>query len=526
MKIWKVLPSLALCALSLPAVAQILTAKVAGGEVAGTVADGLSIFKGIPFAAPPLGKFRWQAPQPVEPWHGVRQATAFGPACMQEPKMAARMGHTGALSEDCLYLNVWTPATSADEKRPVIVWIYGGGFSGGMTSIPLYDGANFAKSGVVFVSLTYRVGPFGFLASPALSRESGHGSGAYGMLDMIAGLDWVRDNVARFGGDPNRVTLLGHSAGAFAVSELAVSPLAKGLFEGVIAESGANFAPPSSQPIAGSNLDPLASAAAKGRTFLEALGANDLAAARALPAERIEQAADARGAPRFWPPLDGYVLPGDEVALFEAGRFNDTPILIGSTSDEAAAFGVHAMEPAAFEEDVRKNYGPAADAILAAYPHSTSAEATLAAKQLRRDTMAGWPAFTWASLQTSHGHGKAYVYYFDRPSARDPDGSPHGSEVALVFGNEDHRPGRPAWSDTDRAISKLMHGYWVNFAVHGNPNGPGLPTWPAFDPAHPEYMIIRNESQRAGTAPNMKKLEALDAYYGWRRRGASQSADN
>ena len=256
-----------------PGSAQIRSASVTGGSVVGEVTDDLSVFRGVPFAAPPVGELRWKAPQPVPPWSGTKQATAFGPACMQEPGMAAQMGHTGSLSEDCLYLNVWSPAKSAGEKLPVVVWIYGGGFSGGMTSIPLYDGANFARKGVVFVSLGYRVGTFGFLASPQLSGESGHGSGSYGLLDQVAGLEWVKENIEQFGGDPDRVTLLGHSAGAYAVSMLAASPLAEGLFDGVIAESGANFAPPHSGDAGGSNLRTLSSAEAEGASFLARSGA-------------------------------------------------------------------------------------------------------------------------------------------------------------------------------------------------------------------------------------------------------------
>jgi para-nitrobenzyl esterase len=222
------------------AFSQIQTAKVTGGEVRGVVTEGISVFKGIPFAAPPMGELRWKAPAPVKAWTGIRKADIFGPACMQA---ANSMGNTAPVSEDCLYLNVWTPAKNQGEQLPVIFWIHGGGFSGGSTSTPMYDGTDFAKKGVVFVSVAYRLGPFGFLAHPELSRESGKGSGTYGLQDMIAGLEWVKENIGRFGGDSSNVTIFGHSAGGAAVSILAASPVAKGLFHRVICMSGGSFAP-------------------------------------------------------------------------------------------------------------------------------------------------------------------------------------------------------------------------------------------------------------------------------------------
>jgi para-nitrobenzyl esterase len=498
--------------------AQIREAKVTGGTIAGTAADGLSIFKGIPFAAPPVGALRWKAPQPVHPWAGTRQTTAFGAGCMQNPAMAKQMGADVPLSEDCLFIDVWTPARAPGEKLPVIAWIYGGGFNGGMTSVPLYDGANLARKGVVFVSISYRVGPFGFLATPDLSRESKHGSGNYGMLDQIAGLEWVRANIAQFGGDPAKVTLLGHSAGAYAVSMLAASPLAKGLFRGIIAESGANFPPAQDSAWAGTNFQTLRFAEASGTSWLATLGATTLAQARALPAQTVEEAQRSPGAPRFWPPLDGYVLADDQVRLWRQHRFNDVPVLVGSNSDEAASFGARPIQPAAFEADVRAGYGAKADLILAAYPHANEAEATRAGKQLRRDTGFGWPAYAWAGLQSANGRSKAYVYYFDRPSERSPDGSGHGQEVGLVFGNIG-LPGRAPAIPEDRAISQQMQSYWINFATRGDPNGPNLAPWPAFTNTDARVMRI-GANPGAAPVPNLDKLKALDIYFAWRRDGA------
>jgi para-nitrobenzyl esterase len=507
--------ALAVCAA--PALAQIAQVNVTGGTIAGTVTDGVSQFKGIPFAAPPVGELRWKAPQPVTPWSGVRQTVAFAPACMQAPVMAARMAPGVALNEDCLYLDVWTPAKSAREKLPVIAWIYGGGFTGGMTSAPLYDGANFARKGVVFVSLSYRVGALGFLATPQLSKESGHGSGNYGLLDQIAGLKWIRANAARFGGDASKVTVLGHSAGGFAVSMLAAAPRAKGLFRAVISESGANFMPPQDSAWAGGSIQTLRMAQAAGQTWLDSLGAANIAAARQLPADRIMAAQESKGAPRFWPPVDGYVIPADQYQLWKQGRFNDTPILIGDVSDEAAAFGARKTESAAFETEVRQGYGKEADAILAVYPHATAEQATRSATQLRSDTGFDWGQYTWARLQSAQGKNKAFVYWFDRPSAANPNGSGHGQEVGYVFGNLGVG-GRAQPTAQDRELSEQMQGYWVNFATRGDPNGPGLPQWPAFTTADP---LVMRFGVNAGPAPipNQNRLKVLDAYYDWRRGG-------
>ncbi len=509
--------ALALSGAAAPAMAQITHAHVTGGEIAGTFVDGVAAFKGIPFAAPPLGRLRWRAPEPVKRWPGVRETTAFAPACMQEPVLAQRMSPGVSMSEDCLYLDVWTSARTAGEKRPVIAWIYGGGFTGGMTSAPLYDGTHFAKKGVVFVSIAYRVGALGFLATPALSKESGHGSGNYGLLDQIAGLRWIQRNIAKFGGDPSRVTLLGHSAGGFSVSMLAGSPLAKGLFHAVISESGANFMPPEDSNWGGGSIETLRMAEAGGEKWLAGLGARTLAQARALPAQKIVASQRSRDV-RFWPPVDGYVITADQYELWRRGRFNDTPILVGDVSDEAAAFGARKTDARAFEAEVSRGYGQEADAILAAYPHATDAQATRSATQLRSDTTFDWGQYTWASLESSYGKHRAYMYYFDLPSKRDPNGSPHGQEVAYVFGNLGIG-GRPLPTPEDRALSEEMQGFWVNFATHGDPNGEGLPHWPPFSDTHPFVMRFGVDPGPA-PIPHLDRLKVLDTYYAWRRGGS------
>ena len=505
-------------ALSAPAMAEVTEASVTGGKIAGAAVDGLGEFKGIPFAAPPVGVLRWKAPQPVQPWSGVRQTTHFGDACMQGGG-GGGAGKGIPYSEDCLYLDVWTPAKAPGDKLPVIVWIYGGGFNAGATSNELYDGAHFAQRGVVFVSISYRVGPFGFLATPELSKESGRGSGAYGLQDQIAGLKWVKANVAKFGGDPSKVTILGHSAGGFAVSMLAASPQAKGLVRGVSSESGANFSPPADKPYAGNNFQTLHAAESNGQKWLESLGAHSLAEARALPAPAVEKAQRNPGAPRFWPPVDGYVVTDDQVKLYKAGRFNDTPILVGDVSDESAAFGRRGpLAPDAFETQVRGAYGKQADAILAAYGHADEAKATRSATQLQSDTTFDWGQYTWARMETSYGRNKAFVYRFDKPSAANPNGSGHGQEVGYVFGNLGIG-GRAQPTDADRALSDQMQTYWVNFAKTGDPNGAGLPQWPSFTPDKPQMMRFGVDPGPAQVA-NLDRLKVLEGYYDWRRDGS------
>ncbi|HEY4031474.1 MAG TPA: carboxylesterase family protein [Caulobacteraceae bacterium] len=512
------LAALALIAGFGPARAEITQAAVTGGKVAGSAAAGVGEFKGIPFAAPPVGDLRWKAPQPVKPWSGVRQTTHFGDGCMQSGG-GGGAGPGIPYSEDCLYLDVWTPAKAPGDKLPVIVWIYGGGFNSGATSNLLYDGANFAKRGVVFVSISYRVGPFGFLATPELSKENGHGSGNWGLLDQIAGLKWVQANVAKFGGDPSKVTILGHSAGGQAVSMLAASPMAKGLFRAVIAESGANFAPPQDTPFAGSNFMTARLAEANGNAWLESLGAHNLAEARALAAPTVEKAQRNPGAPRFWPSIDGYVLTGDQVQLYKGRRFNDTPILVGDVSDEGAAFGRKTIEPAAFESEIRDGYGKSAADVLAAYPHATPEQATRAATMLRSDTGFDWHQYTWARLETAYGKNKAWMYWFDKPSAANPNGSAHGQEVGYVFGNLGVG-GRAQPTDADRALSARMQTYWVNFATRLDPNGPGLPAWPAFTSSQQQAMRFGVDPGPAQVA-GLDKLKVLDAYYDWRRDGSN-----
>jgi para-nitrobenzyl esterase len=492
--------------------------RTQSGLVQGTSEDGIAIYKGIPFAAPPLAGLRWRAPQPAADWAGPRTADKFAPACMQVPIVSAELGMEAvATSEDCLYLNIWTPAKSPNDRLAVMVWIYGGGFTIGSTSMSSYNGMNLAKKGVVLVSVSYRLGAFGFMAHPQLTAEQGGHSGNYGLLDQIAGLQWVKRNIAAFGGDPNRVTIFGESAGGIAVSMLAASPLAKGLFQGAISESGGNFAPQRLANEGGENMDSLATAEKNGVALLVKAGASSIADARTRSADAILKSSPP-GLGGSWPIFDGYVLLGDQYKLYEAKRYNDTPVLIGSNSDEGALF-VPAITAAAYQATVRAGYGEYADKILAAYPAGSDAEALHSARDLFRDTAFAWPTWTWARLQSRTGKGGAYVYYFShRPPYPDTPqfkgwGAAHFGEVAYVFGN--FTAAMPATA-TDRAVSDQVSSYWVNFAKTGNPTGNGLPPWPAFTAANAHVMNL-DVSSKAIPVPNLQKLQVLDGYYAWRR---------
>jgi para-nitrobenzyl esterase len=489
---------------AIPALAQISSAKVAGGVVEGVVKDGIVSFKGIPFAAPPVGDLRWRSPQPVKPWEGMKKADTYAPAPMQDTGLMTQMGGAPKISEDCLYLNIWTGAKKANEKRPVMVWIYGGAFVGGSTSFPTTDGTIFAKKGVVLVSIAYRVGPMGFLAHPELSKESGKGSGAFGIQDQIAGLKWVKENIAQFGGNPSNVTIFGESAGGMSVGMLVASPMAKGLFQRAISESGGAVS-----PTRGS----LKMAEDQGKDFLSKLGANDINAARALSAEKIQEGL--KGAPRsFWPVADGATILENPYGLFEAGKFNNTPVLIGTNSHEGRLFSNQITPSTTFENMIRKNYAADADLILKAYPYAMEAEATRSAQDILRETIFAWPSWAWAKLQSKTGKNKVFMYYFDHRTATMPDGSDHASEISYVFGNLGGFGGSSG--PEDKVLSDLMNSYWVNFAKTGNPNGAGLPPWPAFEEKLQKTMIF-DKTPGARQHPNLDKLNAFDVYYAKQR---------
>jgi para-nitrobenzyl esterase len=496
--------------------------KVETGSLQGSVEGALRVFRGIPFAAPPLGALRWLPPQPAANWSGRRRADHFAASCIQDPRAEAPPG-TPALtvSEDCLYLNVWTPAQSSKAALPVMVWIYGGGFNQGSTALPLYSGEALAQHGVVVVSIAYRVGALGFLAHPALSAESAqHVSGNYGLLDQIAGLHWVERNVAAFGGDPHRVTVFGESAGGISVSMLAASPLAKGLFSGAISESGGSFGPTRSPPEPGENIPTLVDAEHEGAAFAEQLHVHTAAELRALSPDAIQRAAATRGL--FWPVLDRWVIVGDQYTLYQEGRYTDTPILIGTNSDEGALFPAP-KSPEAFSAAVHKRYGPYADRLLKLYPPSAT-DWVQSSRDLTRDAAFGWHTWVWARLQAKRGTSNVFCYYFEhrppRPAQsrwKDAPGAVHSEEMVYVF--QHLAQSSLSWADADRTLSEEMALYWTNFAKRGDPNGPGVPDWPRFTTSRQEAMHF-TDAAHAGTVANLEKLKALDAYFAWRRTPA------
>ncbi len=434
--------------------------KVEEGLLQGTSEDGLIVYRGIPFAAPPVGDLRWRAPQPANHWEGVKVATKFAPAPMQGGKTPS------GKNEDCLYLNVWTPAKSANDRIPVFVWIYGGGFSFGSTAEPVYSGEKLAQKGVVLVSIAYRVGQLGFLAHSELSAENpNHVSGNYGLLDMIAGLQWIQKNIAAFGGDPNKVTIFGESAGGIAVSMLCASPLAKGLFHGAISESGGSFGPTRPTTFPGENMKTLKHAEIDGNIYVQKAGVTSIAELRKIDAEKLPMGF---GLPGGWPIVDGYVVPDDQHKLYEAGKYNDTPILIGYNSDEGASFSPP-KTPEEYVAATKARYGKFADDLINAYPVGT-ATVPKTARDLGRDAAFGWQTWSWAELQAKTGKSKIFYYYFDQHpdypegSPRAGYGSPHGQDVAYVFNHID--ASNPQTTKSDLGLSDIMSTYWANFAKY------------------------------------------------------------
>jgi para-nitrobenzyl esterase len=498
------------------------------GTVEGTTApSGIRAFKGIPYAAPPTGALRWKAPQPAAAWTGVRKGDAFGARCPQV-KVWDDIVFRDAMSEDCLYLNVWAPADA--KKLPVMVWIHGGGFIAGSGSEPRQDGERLAGKGVVVVNLNYRMGVFGFLSHPELTRESpARASGNYGLQDQIAALSWVKANIAAFGGDPANVTVFGESAGSFAVSALMASPAARGLFHRAIGESGAFFT------AGDQTLAPraLAESEQDGLKLGQKLGGKDLAGLRALSVEDLLKATTGEGGQRFGPNLDGFVLREHAYDTFHAGRQNDVPLLAGWNEDEiraAVTLNPAKPTPQTFAADVRKRYGAHADALLAAYPAASDAEALESSASLTSDLFIGYATWKWLEMQARHGKAPVYGYSFDRdiplPKGHQVNGVPvsskdigarHAGEIEYVFGTLDALPAVP-WDESDRRLSELMMTYWTNFARTGDPNGPGLPAWTRYSAQDGTSVLHLNETSAGRADERRPRYLAIDAYTDTLRR--------
>jgi para-nitrobenzyl esterase len=496
-------------ALTTPVAAAV---KIDGGQVAGVTTGATTVYRGVPYAAPPVGDLRWKPPQPVRPWQGVRRAVAFAPACMQSG--VSMPGETPpATSEDCLYLNLWAPARGARSPLPVIVFIHGGGFTNGAASMPLYWGDRLARRGVIVIDFGYRLGALGFLSTSQLTRESpDRTSGDYALLDQIAVLRWVKINIAAFGGDPSRVTIMGQSAGAMSVSLLVASPLAKGLFSGAIAESGGVFEPVQLAP--GWLLE---NAEKAGDAYQASLGVHSLAELRRLPASRL------LGGTIAHPVIDSYVLPRSPYQAFVDHLQNDVPTIVGSNEDEARALvDLSKVRAATFDADIAKAWGDLPPALIAAYPHATDEEAKTARAAFERDLRFGWDMWTWARLQAADGSQPIHAYHFTQVPPFPPGSvyagwrSSHFAELWYVFDHLDQEPWR--WTPFDRALANAMATYWTNFAKTGDPNGPGLPNWPRFAGRGDSTLVLGTPITVGGLA-DPSGLKVFDAVYG-RIRGA------
>ena len=505
--------------------------KIANGTLESTVPpkDGVRSFKGIPFGQPPVGELRWREPAAVKNWSGVRNADQFGPRCMQRTGPGADYWfRSNGMNEDCLYLNVWTPAKSASEKLPVLVYVFGGGFQNGDGSEPRYDGESMARHGMVAVSINYRTNIFGFFAHPELTKESPHhASGNYGLLDQVAALRWVQKNIAAFGGDPSRVTVAGESAGSISVSALMASPLSKSLMAGAIGESGAMI---SSLPP-----QPLVDAEQNGAKFGAAAGAGSLAALRAMTAEQIQEALPKAQGVRFGSTLDGYFLPKSLVEIFEAGEQARIPLLAGSNTQEQAArsvLGESEPTPENLASAIRKFYGDKADPILKAYAAGTPDEVYEAATHLASSRFISHSTWKWTELQAKTGSKPVYRYLYARPRPAylgmpgqpappagrggppaGPRGASHSAEIQYAMGTLDLDK-RYTWEPADYTVSKTMQGYFVNFIKTGNPNGPGLPEWPAYSAAANYPRMRIDVESHAGPEPHRDRYLAVDAAAG------------
>src|SRR5580765_3627532 len=489
--------------------------KTDGGLVSGAAGNNaeVRVFKGIPYAAPPVGPLRWKAPQPAAKWDGVKMATAFGPRCMQGPGGGGRAGAPPPppTSEDCLYINVWTTAASSSARLPVMVWSYGGAFTGGAGSLPGYDGEALAKKGVVFVTYNYRLGPFGFFAHPELTKESGHNaSGNYGVMDLHAALRWVHSNIAAFGGDPGRVTLVGESAGAALESVLVGSREARGLYHRVIAESA------SWSGVRMEKMQTLADAEAAGKANADKLGANSIADLRAKSADEIMKMTPGR------PMVDGWYVTEDLSKTDAAGRQTDVDVLVGSNENEAgfAFFGVPKGSAAEFTAQIKDRFADRAGEFLKVYPAASDTEANAAQVRSFNDEVA-WNMRSWALSESKRGKGRAYLYYFTKvppANGNQPSrGAIHTAEIPYALGNAAR-----TWTDSDKALSETMTSYWVNFAAAGDPNGRGLPMWPPFKGASGRTMILGDRVE-AGEPLDASRIALYDFAFARMMSAAARS---
>jgi para-nitrobenzyl esterase len=475
--------------------------QTVSGFLEGVEADGVRTFKGVPFAAPPIGALRWRAPAPPAAWVGVRNADRFSPICMQ-PGAYPDDAPPEPQSEDCLYLNIWTPSVAHDAPLPVMVWIYGGGLLNGGGSTPLYAGDAFARRGVIVVTFNYRLGAFGFLAHPDLTREAEYGaSGNYGLLDQIAALNWVQRNISAFGGDPDNVTVFGQSSGAISISALVSSPLARGLFHRAIAQSGGLLEPLEAAPEFG-----LEGAEQVGIAFASRLEAPSLSALRDLPASTIVEQ-------RFYPQpiVDQYVLRESPYEALANGRANDVDLLVGSNAEEGLYFLSGREVTAANLGDILREDFPAFIISLIGPRAPADDRAALEAFiSFESDMRFGWNMWAWARLHAAAGRRNTYYYRFAHTPAGQ-GGATHGAEMSYVFDHLNLYDAR--WTQSDRRLAQTLIAYWTNFARTGDPNGAGLPDWPEFERSNQRVLLISDHDVRATALPNAAGLTAIDRLY-------------
>ncbi|MEI8191288.1 MAG: carboxylesterase/lipase family protein [candidate division NC10 bacterium] len=543
-----------LCAALLPGCfggGALATVQLDTGRIKGFEKDGILTYLGIPFAAPPVGDLRWKPPQPAAPWEGVRECTKYGAACPQI-RLPNKMGGVGleSMSEDCLYLNVWSPAKDPSERLPVMVWIHGGAFVLGAGSDPKYDGHHLAGKGAVIVTINYRLGPLGFLSHPLLSQESPQGSsGNYGLLDQIEALKWVQRNISAFGGDPGRVTIFGESAGAMSVLEQMVSPLSKGLFQGAISESGLFLDDHGLLMYASRTLE---QAEQIGVQYAAELGVADapdvLAALRAKSPDElhkikylIQPGSLFEAGPKFVPVVDGWVLPNEPVILWSQGKQHNVPLLVGSNQSEGNLFAsnnskLKAMSVQGYQDGIRQFFGTYGDQVLALFPVSQTSDIKPTMSEIF--TLVDFTAPSrFAAMAIHTMNSKAYLYRFSRVRPGDKLGACHGTELAYVFGAFKSFPDEPLNienlpslivqeanyeledlvktkpNSTDYALSDAMMQYWVNFATSGDPNGKGLVEWPAYDPAA-NLLIDLGDEITVKPVGQDEACEVADQFYG------------
>ena len=508
--------------------------KTASGTLEGTGVQqsGVREFKGIPFAQPPVGNLRWTAPQPVVQWSGVRQAKDFGPRCMQQPIFGDMGFRSNGMSEDCLYLNVWTPAKSGGEKLPVMVYFFGGGFMAGDGSEPRYDGESMATKGIVAVTVNYRLGVFGFLAHPELTKESPHhASGNYALLDQNAALQWVHQNIAAFGGDARRVTIAGESAGSIAVSAQMASPLSKDLIAGAIGESGSILG--ALAPVS------LAKGEEDGVKFAGVVGKPDIASLRAMGGDQLLEIAGKRGGPRFGPVIDGYFFPDWPATIFAAGKQAHVPLLAGWNSEEGNARAVLGQDdptPENLDKAIHRLYGEHGAEVAKEYTAANNEDARELATELASARFIAYSTWKWIDLAGKTGGKPVYRYFYSRPrpamtpqmgnvtaglaggvvkaegpapAARPiPKGAVHSAEIEYALGNLGGNKVY-SWSADDYKVSSAMEQYFANFIKTGNPNGAGLSKWPAANSGDVQFMQI-DVNTRAETAQHEGRYRLLD----------------